>query len=190
MNLLLGVSGGIAAYKALELTSLALKAGHEVRVIMTEGAAQFVGPLSFEGLCGSPPMVGRDHLASGAAMNHIEWAKWTDVACIAPLTAHTLARMALGLADDALCTTLLALPAAVPVVLGPAMNTEMWDHPAVQANLARVLEMGRAHLVSPVEKRLACGDIGPGALADPTDLLSACEGLFTALQGARGAVLR
>ena len=189
MRLLLGVSGGIAAYKALDLTSLALKAGHEVRVIMTQSATQFVGPLSFEGLCGTPPMVGRGHLASGAAMNHIQWAKWADICCVAPLTAHTLARMALGLADDALSTVLLALPANVPIVLGPAMNTEMWNNPAVQANLERLLGMGRSHLVPPVEKRLACGDVGPGALADPQALLSACEALFAAPHGAHESIL-
>jgi len=189
MRLLLGVTGGIAAYKACDLTSLAIKDGHEVRVVMTESAARFVGPLSFEGLCGTPPMVGNSHLDSGAAMNHIQWAKWAEVCCIAPLTANTLARMAGGFADDALSTLLLALPARVPIVLGPAMNTEMWNHPMVQANLDKLLQTGRAHLVEPLSKRLACGDIGPGGLADPETLLAACMRVHAELDGTPRVVL-
>jgi phosphopantothenoylcysteine decarboxylase/phosphopantothenate--cysteine ligase len=189
MRLLLGVTGGIAAYKACDLTSLAVKAGHEVRVVMTESAARFVGPLSFEGLCGTPPMVGTEHLDPGAAMNHIQWAKWAQVCCVAPLTANSLARMAGGFADDALSTLLLALPARVPVVLGPAMNTEMWNHPAVQANMDKVLKTGRAYLVEPVRKRLACGDIGPGALANPETLLAECIRLHRELEGTPRVVL-
>ena len=178
MRLLLGVTGGIAAYKACEVVSLAVKAGHEVRIVMTESAAQFVGPVTFEGLSGHPPMVGKDHLGPGQAMNHIHWARWAQVACVAPLTANTIAKMAGGFADDALTTLLLALGPNVPLVLGPAMNTEMWNHPAVQENLEKVLSWGRSHMVPPTEKRLACGEVGAGALADPQDILHACESLF------------
>jgi phosphopantothenoylcysteine decarboxylase / phosphopantothenate---cysteine ligase len=170
MNLLLGVSGGIAAYKACELTSLAIKSGHRVRVMMSEGATHFVGPVTFEGLTGHTVMTGVfDH-----AMDHIEWAKWADVACVAPATANILAKLALGLADNGLTTTLLALGPDKPVVLGPAMNTEMWRHPAVARNLVLLGELGPYTIVDPVEKRLACGDYGPGALAEPKDLLDAC----------------
>ncbi len=151
MNLLLCVTGGIAAYKACELCSAALKQGHVVRVVMTASATKFVGPLTFEGLTGHRVMV--DTFAD--AMDHIRWAKWADVAVVAPLTANTLAKLAVGLADDALTTVLMALPAGKPVVLAPAMNTEMWHSPVVQ--------------------RLACGDFGPGALADPAEILAACE---------------
>ena len=132
MKLLLGVTGGIAAYKACELTSLALKRGHAVRVVMTRSATEFVGPTTFAGLTGQPVML--DTFSD--AMAHIEWAKWADVACVAPLTANTLSKIALGMADSALTTVLLALPRGRPVILGPAMNTEMWENPATQRNLS------------------------------------------------------
>ena len=171
MKLLIGITGGIAAYKACELASSAIKAGHEVRVMMTANAARFVGPLTFEGLTGEPVLT--DTFAD--AMAHIDWAKWADVICIAPLTANTMAKLACGLADDALTTVLMATPAGTPVVLGPAMNTEMWNHPATQRNRRWLEDMNRYRWVEPVNKRLACGDTGPGGLADPTAILTACE---------------
>ncbi len=171
MKLLIGVTGGIAAYKACELVSLATKAGHEVRVMMTANARRFVGPTSFEALSGHAVM--DDTFAD--ALAHIEWAKWADVVCLAPLSSNTLGKLACGLADDALTTVTMAVPSGVPVVLGPAMNTQMWAHPVVQRNLGWIDEMGRYTVVAPVEKRLACGDHGPGGLADPEDLLAACE---------------
>jgi phosphopantothenoylcysteine decarboxylase/phosphopantothenate--cysteine ligase len=171
MKLLIGITGGIAAYKACELVSSALKAGHEVRVMMTANGERFVGPLTFEGLTGEPVLTN----TFANAMAHIEWAKWPDVICIAPLTANTMAKLACGLADDALTTVLMATPARTPVVLGPAMNTEMWNHPATQRNRRWLEDMDRYLWVEPVNKRLACGDIGPGGLAEPSDLLTACE---------------
>lgn len=171
MKLLLAVTGGIAAYKAAELTSLALKAGHEVRVVMTRRATDFVGPLTFAGLTGHRVLLDD----SEQAMDHIEWAKWADVACVAPMTANTLGKLANGLCDDVLSTTLLALRSHTPVVLGPAMNTEMWLHPSVQRNLDWLRSTGRYVVVDPLDKRLACGDVGPGGLAEPATLLAACE---------------
>ena len=171
MNLLLGVSGGIAAYKACELVSLAVKAGWSVRVVMTANATRFVGPATFEALSGQPVLT--DTFASGGAMDHITWAKWADVACIAPATANVLGKLACGLADDALSTLFMALPRGKPVVLGPAMNTEMWEHPVVQRNLRWIDELGRYTVVTPLEKRLACGDVGVGGLAEPARLLAA-----------------
>ena len=179
MKLLLGVTGGIAAYKACELTSLALKRGHAVRVVMTRSATEFVGPTTFAGLTGQPVML--DTFSD--AMAHIEWAKWADVACVAPLTANTLSKIALGMADSALTTVLLALPRGRPVILGPAMNTEMWENPATQRNLRWIAELGRYQVVPPVVKRLACGDTGAGGLAEPEDLLSACEAAHAREQG-------
>jgi phosphopantothenoylcysteine decarboxylase / phosphopantothenate---cysteine ligase len=176
MRLLVGVSGGIAAYKACELVSLALKRGHEPRVVMTAAAARFVAPLTFAGLTGRRPLVGDEHLDPERAMAHIDEAKWAEVAVVAPMTANTLARLALGLADDALSTVLMALPRGRPVVLCPAMNTEMWLHPVVQRNRRWLDELdGRYRWVEPLSKRLACGDVGPGALADPAEILAACE---------------
>jgi phosphopantothenoylcysteine decarboxylase/phosphopantothenate--cysteine ligase len=171
VNVLLGVSGGIAAYKACELTSLLVKAGHSVRVAMTAGATRFVGPVTFEGLTGMPVLL--DTFAD--PMAHVDVAKWADVAAVAPLSANTLARLACGLADDVLSTTLLALPRGRRCVLGPAMNTEMWFHPVVQRNLEWLRAIDRFVIVEPIAKRLACGDVGPGALAEPADLLAAIE---------------
>lgn len=173
-RILVGITGGIAAYKACELTSLAIKAGHEVRVVMTRRATAFVGPLTFAGLTGHPVLTDQ----AEAAMDHIEWAKWAEVACVAPLTANALGKLACGLCDDVLTTTLMALPGGRPVVLGPAMNTEMWNHPVVQRNLGWIEALGRYRVVPPTSKRLACGDVGVGALAEPVDLLSACEAAF------------
>jgi phosphopantothenoylcysteine synthetase/decarboxylase len=105
----------------------------------------------------------------------VAWAKWADVAVAAPLTANTLARLACGLADEALSTVFLALPARVPVILCPAMNTAMWEHPVVQRNRRWLDELGRYRWVEPVDKRLACGDVGVGGLAEPADVLAAVD---------------
>jgi len=171
MRLLLGVSGSIAVYKACELCSLAIKAGHEVRVVMTRRATDFVGPMTFAGLTGQPVLTDR----AEQAMDHIQWAKWAEVAVVAPLTANLLSKLACGLCDDVLSTTLMALPAGRPVVLAPAMNTEMWNQPVIRRNLGWLEALGRYSVVAPSTKRLACGDVGPGGLAEPADILAACE---------------
>lgn len=169
MNLLLGVTGGIAAYKACELVSLAAKAGHAVRVVMTANATRFVGPATFAGLSGNPVMLD----TFGEVMEHIHAGKWADVAAIAPLSANVLGKLACGLADDVLSTTFLAIPHGRPIVLAPAMNTEMWFNPVVQRNLGWLRELGRYTILEPTSKRLACGDVGPGALPEPADILAA-----------------
>ncbi len=173
MRLLLGVTGGIAAYKAADLVSKAVKAGFEVRVIMTRAATTLVGPVTFEALSGSRVITpdSPSHPEPGRSVEHIALAKWAQIACIAPLTAATLGRLACGIPDDVLSTTWLALPAGVPNVLCPAMNTEMWDNPIVQRNVRWLEETGRYHIVPPVSKRLACGDVGAGALAEVDDVL-------------------
>lgn len=184
MRILLGVTGGIAAYKACELVSLAKKAGHEVRVVLSANGARFVGSATFEALTGHPVLIDTFRGAGSesnqaSSIDHIEWAKWCDVACVAPLTANTLGKLACGLADDALSTVLMALPRGKPCILAPAMNTEMWFHPVVQRNLDWITAMDRYSLIPPVEKVLACGDVGLGGLADPqvilTAILSAAE---------------
>lgn len=179
MNVLLGVSGGIAAYKAIELVSLLMKADHRVRVIMTPGAQRFVTPLTFEAMSGHPVMTDTFTGSGGSedpgAIEHINWAKWADVAIIAPATASTLAKLACGLADDALSTVWMALPPNIPCLIAPAMNTQMWDHPVVQRNLRWIDELGRYEVIPPVSKRLACGDIGVGGLADVQTLFEAID---------------
>lgn len=179
MKLLLGVTGGIAAYKAADLTSKALKAGFEVRVMMTPSATRFVGPLTFEGLTGQP--VFTDVLETGAdaegssAVRHISWARWPDVVMLAPVTMSSLAKLATGLADNALLTVVHALEPEVPVLVAPAMNTQMWDHPTTRRNLRWLEETGRYTLVAPTAKRLACGEVGVGGLAEVPDLLAAVQ---------------
>lgn len=176
-RLLLGVTGGIAAYKACEIVSLAVHAGHEVRVMMTRNAARFVTPLTFEALTGNSVLTdtfaGAPMAGSTSAVDHVSWAKWPDVVLVAPLTANTLGKLACGLADDALSTVLMAVPAATPIILAPAMNTEMWANPVTRRNVGWLRDLNRYVLVDPTSKRLACGDVGPGALAEPRDLFAA-----------------
>lgn len=180
VRLLLGVSGGIAAYKACELVSRRVKRGDEVRVVMTPHATRFVGPLTFEALTNHPVML--DPLATGYvpgganAVEHVAWAKWATVALVAPLTASTLGRLACGIADDALGTVWLALPANVPRLLAPAMNTAMWENPVVKRNLRWLEETGH-RVVAPSTKRLVCGDVGVGGLAEIDDLEAALDAL-------------
>jgi phosphopantothenoylcysteine synthetase/decarboxylase len=180
VRVLLGVTGGIAAYKAADLVSQLVKRGDEVRVVMTPNATQFVGPLTFEALSGNPVMT--DALSTGAAgtgaassIEHISWAKWAEIAVVAPLTASTLGRLACGMADDALTTVWMALPDGVPSLLCPAMNTAMWNHPVVQRNLRWVRELDRYRIVAPSHKRLACGDTGVGGLAEIPEIIAAID---------------
>jgi len=176
MKILLGVTGGIAAYKACELVRRLRDGSHEVQVVMTEAAQRFVTPMTFEVLSGKP--VGLS-LWGGTdpSIEHIRLARWPDVIAIAPATANTLARLAHGLAEDLLTTVVLASRADVPVVLAPAMNTAMWDNPLVRKNLETLASVAgqRYRVVPPAEKQLACGETGLGALADEATILRAIE---------------
>jgi len=184
-RLLLGVSGGIAAYKALELVRLATKAGHRVRVIQTPTSERFVGVASFEGITGAPvltsefardPLRGAfpgDPLPEHEAISHLQLVANADVFLVAPASANTLAKLATGLADNLL--TSAALAARCPLIVAPAMNDAMWEHPATQANLARLRERG-VRVVEPGVGPLASkGEHGVGRLAEPVELLAACE---------------
>ncbi len=172
-KILLGVSGGIAAYKAAELTRLLRGEGAEVRVVMTAAAREFVSPLTFQALSGNPVRSELFDPAHEAAMGHIELARWADLVLIAPASANVVARLAHGLADDLLTT--LCLAAACPLAVAPAMNQGMWRHAATQENVARLA--GRGTLVwGPAEGAQACGDTGPGRLLEPADLLERIAG--------------
>jgi phosphopantothenoylcysteine decarboxylase / phosphopantothenate---cysteine ligase len=184
-RILLGVSGGIAAYKALELIRLATGAGHAVRVIQTPTSRRFVGAASFSALTGAPalssefardPMRGAfpdQPLPEHEPISHLELVANADVLLIAPASANTIAKLANGLADNLL--TSCALAAGCPLVLAPAMNNRMYEHPATQANLATLRERG-ATIVPPGTGRLASkGEEGVGRLAEPPELLAACE---------------
>jgi phosphopantothenoylcysteine decarboxylase/phosphopantothenate--cysteine ligase len=163
-KILLAVTGGIAAYKALELTRLLKKQGAEVRVIMTKSATAFVQPLSFQALSGHSVHCELLDVEAENAMGHIELARWADAFVIAPATANTLAKMAHGLADDLVSTLYLA--ANCPVYAAPAMNHVMWNHPAMQANL-KILQNHGVNLISPESGEQACGEMGVGRMAEP-----------------------
>lgn len=172
-KILLGVSGGIAAYKACELARAFKKRGDEVRVVMTKGAQEFVRPLTLQVLTENPVGTTTFDPTYESEIGHIDLARWADVVLLAPATANLIAHMAQGMADDLLTTVLLATTA--PVVVAPAMNTQMYFHPAVQTNLKTLLDMPRHHVVDPDEGELACKEVGPGRLPDPEVLLQAVD---------------
>ena len=167
-SVLLGVSGGIAAYKAASLTRALLKAGATVQVVMTTAATKFVGPATFEGLTGRP--VYTDVFTDTERIPHVRLAREADVAVFAPATANVIAKFAVGLADDMVSSVYTCL--TCPVVIAPAMHTEMWLHAATQTNIATLRERG-ATIVGPDEGELAGGDVGPGRLVDEDVLLDA-----------------
>ncbi|GHH77815.1 bifunctional phosphopantothenoylcysteine decarboxylase/phosphopantothenate--cysteine ligase CoaBC [Promicromonospora soli] len=165
MRILLGVSGGIAAYKAVLLLRLLREQGHAVRVIPTRAALEFVGAPTFEALSGEP--VSTDVFDDVPGVQHVALGQGADLVIVAPATADLMARAAAGFADDLLTTTLLA--ARCPVVFAPAMHTEMWDHPATRSNVATLRERG-VHVIEPASGRLTGTDTGPGRLPDPEDI--------------------
>ena len=171
-RVLLGVSGGIAAYKACELVRRLRDAGAAVRVVMTEGATHFVGPVTFQALSGQPVRTSLWDAAAEAAMGHLELAHWADCILVAPASADAIARLAHGHADDLLST--LCLASNAPLCLAPAMNWRMWEHPATQANMATLRERG-AHVFGPADGPLAEGESGPGRLLEPQAIVDALE---------------
>jgi phosphopantothenoylcysteine decarboxylase/phosphopantothenate--cysteine ligase len=178
-RVLLGVTGGIAAYKAAELARELMRAGAEVQPLLTEAGERMVSRATFAALTGRrvPASVWDDP----AAVEHVALARWGQVLVVAPATAHTLARLAAGLADDLLGNVALAFPG--PVVVAPAMHTEMWEHPATRANLELLRRRG-ALVVPPASGPLTSGDVGPGRLAELDDLI---DGVATALAPATGS---
>jgi len=170
IRVLLGVSGGIAAYKAAELVRRLGERGAEVRVIMTLAARSFITPLTLQALSGHEVHCDLLDPGAGAGMDHIELARWADLVLVAPATADLMARLAAGLADDLLTT--LALATTAPLVLAPAMNHRMWCHPTTQENLARLQKRG-VRILGPAEGDQACGERGPGRMLEPDELLDA-----------------
>ena len=170
MRIILGVGGGIAAYKSAELARLLMERGHAVQAVMTRSAEEFVRPLTFAALTGQKVLT--DLFAIESAIEHIAVAQRHELLVVAPATADLMAKLAGGLADDFLTTLYLAFTG--PVVIAPAMNVNMWQHPATQANLETLLERGH-RLVGPGEGWLACGMTGAGRLAEPEDIAEAIE---------------
>ena len=167
-KIVLAITGGIAAYKSALLARLLVKEGFEVRVIMTQGAQQFITPLTLQALTGNEVHTELLDTHAELGMGHIELAKWADLVLIAPASANTLARLAMGMADDLLATVCLATTA--PVMVAPAMNQQMWAHPAVQLNVQTLSDMGY-EMVEPDSGVQACGDVGAGRLPEPEILL-------------------
>lgn len=184
-TVVLGITGGIAAYKACEVVSRLKKAGVNVHVIMSRNACEFVQPLTLQTL--SQNLVAVDTFEAPDVMDveHISLAKKADVLLIAPATANIIAKLALGIADDMLTTTALATQA--PLLIAPAMNTVMWQHSATQANLATLVDRG-AKTIGPDGGMLACGDVGAGRMSEPADIVEACLNMLADkrdLQGQR-----
>jgi phosphopantothenoylcysteine decarboxylase/phosphopantothenate--cysteine ligase len=173
LRVVLGVGGGIAAYKAALLLRLFTESGHDVTVVPTAAALRFVGAPTWEALSGKP--VSTEVWSDVPRVPHVQIGKTADLVVVAPATADLLARAAAGLADDLLTTTLLT--AHCPVVFAPAMHTEMWDHPATQANVATLTARG-AHIVPPASGRLTGVDTGPGRLPDAEEIFAVCQRLL------------
>ncbi|WP_309104485.1 bifunctional phosphopantothenoylcysteine decarboxylase/phosphopantothenate--cysteine ligase CoaBC [Microbacterium sp.] len=185
MNIVVGVTGGIAAYKTVHLVRLLIKAGHDVTVIPTDDALRFVGTPTWEAISRHPVTTSvHDDVAR---VRHVALGQAAELVIIAPATANTIATMTAGIADDLLGTTLLATTA--PVVIAPAMHAEMWQHPATQANIATLRERG-VRIVGPAEGELAGGDSGPGRMVEPEEIVAAALAVFAArdLDGLRVVV--
>lgn len=179
-KIVLGVTGGIAVYKAVDLVSRLRKAGCEVRVVMTEHAQQFVTPLTFKEISGNAVATSMWNANQEFNVEHIALANWADAFLVAPATANILAKMACGIADDLLSTTLLA--AQAPIVVCPAMNTGMYQNPATQENIAKLQERG-VTVMPPAVGHLACGTSGPGRLPEPQQIVEFMSAFFAGREG-------
>ncbi|MCD8531512.1 MAG: bifunctional phosphopantothenoylcysteine decarboxylase/phosphopantothenate--cysteine ligase CoaBC [Saccharospirillaceae bacterium] len=177
-RILLGITGGIAAYKAAELVRILKKAGAEVRVVMTAGAMEFITPLTLQALSGNPVHHALLDPEAEAGMGHIELAKWADLLLVAPASANFIARLTQGSGDDLLTTVCLATEA--PIALAPAMNQAMWREPITQANIARLIDIkgSKLYLFGPADGAQACGDVGPGRMLEPDDIAAQAADLF------------
>ncbi len=172
-RIVVGVTGGIAAYKAAELVSRLKKAGAQVRVVMTENALKFIPALTLETLSGNRAYV--DQFNREFEIEHIALAKWAELFVVAPATANFIGKMACGIADDLMSTTAMAV--TCPVLIAPAMNTNMWKNPACQANMAALMARG-VLTVGPESGKLACGDADVGRMSEPETILARIEGIL------------
>ena len=173
LNILLGVSGGVAAYKAVDLASRLTTGGAKANTIMTENACRLIGPKSFEAVTNSAVYTTLWNTTQEYKISHINLADWADIVVVAPATANIIGKIANGICDDLLSTTLCACWAK-PTLLAPAMNNNMWTNAAVQRNIKAVKGMG-FKLIGPEKGRLACGTEGIGRMSEPQDILEAIE---------------
>lgn len=172
MQVVLGVSGGIAAYKAPELVRALRRRGHAVRCVLTPAAEHLVSALALAAVSGEPVATGMWTVDGAGAMPHITLARWADALLIAPATADLIARLALGLGDDLLTTLVLALEPHKPIWMAPAMNTVMWEKPVVQGHVGTLRERG-VRMIGPEAGDLACGEQGIGAMVQPVAIAAA-----------------
>lgn len=177
-SILIGVTGGIAAYKAAELARLLVKSGASVRVAMTASASEFITPLTFQALTGNPVATALFDLGRESRITHIELARGPDIIVIAPATANFIAKMATGISDDLLSTVVLA--ADCPIVIAPAMNTRMFNHPVTQENLKKLESLEGYHVLSTGQGELACGEVGAGRLLEPELIAATLERIISA----------
>ncbi|HCG7050828.1 TPA: bifunctional phosphopantothenoylcysteine decarboxylase/phosphopantothenate--cysteine ligase CoaBC [Vibrio parahaemolyticus] len=174
-KILLGISGGIAAYKCAELTRRLIERGAQVQVVMTKAAKEFITPLTMQAVSGRPVSDSLLDPAAEASMGHIELAKWADLVLLAPATADLIARMSAGMGNDLLTTLVLATDS--PVAVSPAMNQQMYRNIATQENIATLARRGM-YIWGPAAGEQACGDIGPGRMLEPMQLVHLCEQFF------------
>lgn len=174
-KILLGISGGIAAYKCADLTRRLIERGAKVQVVMTKAAKEFITPLTMQAVSGHPVSDSLLDPAAEASMGHIELAKWADLVLLAPATADLIARMAAGMGNDLLSTLVLATDA--PIAVSPAMNQQMYLNQATQENIATLKRRGM-QIWGPAAGEQACGDIGPGRMLEPMQLVALCEQFF------------
>jgi phosphopantothenoylcysteine decarboxylase/phosphopantothenate--cysteine ligase len=170
-KILVGVTGGIAAYKTCSLVNMFLKEGAEVKVVMTKGATNFVTPLTFQSLTHHQVYLDMWQVIDKEDVEHISIAKWADIIVISPATANIIGKIANGLADDMLSTVVMATPKETPVLIIPAMNTKMWENPIVQKNVKTLSEDKKYKFIDPRKGLLVCGDDGSGKIADNKDIL-------------------
>lgn len=182
-RVLLGVTGGIAAYKSATFVSRAAQAGADVRVVMTEAATRFVAPLTFQSLSGHPVATSIWHSDEHWDSQHVALARWCELMVIAPASADILAKLAAGVCDDVVSLTACALPRATPVLLAPAMNEQMWQNPVTQRNLATVGELLGYETVGPDSGWQACRTEGSGRMSDPMDILAAAASVLARTPG-------
>lgn len=178
-KIVVGLSGGIACYKTAAVVSRLVQRGAAIRVLMTESATRFVGPLTFQSLSGQPVLTSIWQSDDHPDSQHIGIARWCDLMLIAPASADILARLAHGLADDVVSLAACALPSQTPLLLAPAMNADMWASPAVQRNVALLREDGR-QFIGPDEGWQACRTSGPGRMSEPDAIVAAVEQILPA----------
>lgn len=175
MNILLGVTGSIAAYKAADITSRLMKLGHNVDVILTESGSKIITPLTLQTLSKNKVYMDMFEEITPSEVKHISLAKKADVVLIAPATANIIGKIAYGIADDFLSTVVMAAAKDTPIYIAPAMNTNMYENPIVQDNIEKLRSYGY-RFIEPKESLLACGDLGKGALADVDTIVEIIEG--------------